>query len=173
MLRLGSRPAALAILLTGLGAGCTGVGVDPLGMEIVEDVSPIRPMPIEQVCVRVDTAVKQPFTDGLFETLRDLGFATQSMQTAFAGECPYWLRYDAAWTGFPSYLAFANIEVYEGSTRLGYAIYDARSGGGRPDRFGSAAGKVRPLIEGLFHHVLRRNGEPGQADDATGPVPRA
>lgn len=135
-------------------AGCTGAGIDPLGMEIAEDVSPIRPMDIEHVCVRVNTAVEQPFTDGIFDTLQSLGMRTQSMQTAFAGECRYWLRYEAAWTGFPTYLQTASIEVYEGSTKLGHAFYDARKGGGRPDRFGSAAGKVRPLIEGMFHHVV-------------------
>lgn len=157
MLRATARRTALTILICGPAAGCTGVGVDPLGMEIVEDVSPVRPMPIEGLCVRIDTAVEPAFTDGLFETLRGLGFATQSMQTAFAGECPYWLRYEAAWSGFPRYLTFARFEVYEGSTRLGYATYDARSGGGRPDRFGPATGKVRPLLEGLFHHVAREN----------------
>ena len=157
MSRLVRGPAVLILLVSCLAAGCTGVGVDPLGMEIVEDVSPVRPMTMKRVCVRVDTAVQQPFTDGLFETLRGLGFATQSMQTAFAGDCPYWLRYDAAWSGFPSYLSFAHIEVYEGSTRLGYATYDARRGAGRPDRFGPATGKVRPLVEGLFHHVVREN----------------
>ena len=152
------RPAALTILLSCLTAGCTGVGVNPLGMEIVEDVSPVRTMAIERVCVRIDTSAEQAFTDGLFDTLQNLGFATQSMQTAFPGECPYWLRYDAAWSGFPSYLSFARIEVYEGSTRLGYASYDATRGGGRPDRFGPATGKVRPLIEELFHLVVGDNG---------------
>lgn len=150
--------ALLAALASGT-AGCTGVAVDPLGMQIVEDVSPIKPMAIDRVCVRVNTGVKQAFTDGVFETVRSLGIEAQSLQTAFAGECPYWLRYEAVWDGFPSYLVVAEIEVYQGSTRLGHARYDARDGGGRPDRYGSAVGKVRPLIEGMFHHVVRESNE--------------
>lgn len=136
-------------------AGCTSVGVDPLGMQIVEDVQPVKPMVLEHLCVKVNTSVKQAFTDGLFDALTSLGLTTQSMQTAFAGECPYWLGYDAAWDGFPAYLVMARVEVYRGSTRLGHAFYDASRGGARPDRYGSAVGKVRPLIEGMFHHVQR------------------
>lgn len=151
-----TRPSMLVPLVTLCLSGCTGAGVDPLGMEIVEDVSPVRPMEIERVCVRVNTAVEESFTEGIFVTLQDLGMRTQSMQTAFAGECPYWLRYDAAWSGFPTYLSTATIEVYEGSTKLGHVFYDARKGSGRPDRFGPAIGKVRPLIEGMFHHVVER-----------------
>ncbi|NBC22308.1 MAG: hypothetical protein GVY21_02405 [Gammaproteobacteria bacterium] len=153
------RSAPVLLLTLGL-TSCTGVGVDPLGMEIVKDVSPIRPMDIERVCVRVNTTVDESFTDGIFDALQDLGMRTQSMQTAFAGECPYWLRYDAAWSGFPTYLSTATIEVYEGSTKLGHVFYDARKGSGRPDRFGSATGKVRPLIEGMFHHVVESRTAP-------------
>jgi hypothetical protein len=149
--------ATLLVATLTLTAGCTSVGVDPLGLDIVEEVSPIKPMVIERVCVRLNTDVKPAFTDGMFEAIQSLGITTQSMQTAFAGECPYWLRYDAAWSGFPSYLVSAQVEVYEGSTKLGHAFYDARHGGGRPDRFGSAMGKVRPLIEGMFHHVQRES----------------
>lgn len=140
-------------------AGCTGVAVDPLGMQIVEDVSPIRPMVIERLCVRVDTSVKPEFTDGLFETLQGIGLGTQSMQTAFAGECRFWLRYYATWDGFPSYLVTAEVEVFEGNARLGRVLYDASQGGGRPDRYGSAIGKVRPLVEGMFHHVQRESAD--------------
>ena len=150
------RPVLLAAI-TLLAAGCTGAAVDPLGMQIIDDVSPIKPMVIDHICVQVNTSVKQAFTDGVFETVQSLGIETQSMQTAFAGECPYWLRYDATWNGFPSYLVTARVEVYEGNSRLGNVIYDARRGGGRPDRYGSAMGKIRPLIEGMFHHVQRES----------------
>lgn len=147
------------VLMAGLtlgAGGCTGVGVDPMGMEIVKDVSPIRPMTIEHVCVEVNTDVKQAFTDGVFDTVKSLGISASSMQTAFAGECRFWLRYQATWEGFPNYLVQARVDVYENNARLGYALYDASHGGGRPDRFGSAVEKVRPLIEGMFHHVTEK-----------------
>jgi len=68
---------------------------------------------------------------------------------------PHWVSYDATWDGFPNYLVTARVEVYQGNALLGRALYDARRGGGRPDRYGTAMGKVGPLIEGLFHHVQR------------------
>lgn len=148
------RNAAL-LLLTALAGACTGAGVDPLGMDIVEDVSPIRPMAIEQVCVQVNAEVKQEFTDGLFEALDALGLRTRPKATAFPGECPVWIRYEASWSGLPSYLELARVDVYQGTSRLGHALYDARRGGARPDRFGSAIGKLEPLLDGLFHHVQR------------------
>jgi hypothetical protein len=151
--------AWLAPIVVAGTAGCTGVAVDPLGMKIVEDVSPVQPMVIEKVCVQINTGVREAFTDGVFETLRSLGLKTQSMQTAFAGECPYWLRYDATWDGFPAYLVRSRVEVFHGNHRLGQVRYDASDGGGRPDRYGSAVGKVRPLIEGMFHHVVEESAE--------------
>lgn len=166
------RRCLLLLSLSWWLTACSGVGVDPLGMEIVEDVVPLQPMALDRLCVRVNETVKPELTESLFDMLEDQGLATQPMATAFAGECPVWVRYEASWTGFPSYLEYALVEVVQGSARIGRALYDARRGGGRPDRFGAAAGKLRPLIDGMFHHLKaqrtgRHHGGSAQPADLT------
>ncbi|MDZ7669094.1 MAG: hypothetical protein U5Q16_06580 [Gammaproteobacteria bacterium] len=136
-------------------AACTSVGVDPSKLEIVEDVDPLPRIHVQRVCVEVNTGVKQSFTDGLFEALRELEFATASKQTAFGDECRFWMRYSATWTGFPEYLATAHFDVYEDRSRIGRAVYDATGGGSRLDRYGSATEKVKPMLNALFLRVER------------------
>lgn len=136
-------------------AACSSVGVDPSKLEIVEDVDPLPRIHVQRVCVEVNTGVKQSFTDGLFETLRELEFTTGSKQTAFGDECRFWMRYSATWTGFPEYLATARFDVYEDRSRIGRAVYDATGGGSRLDRYGSATEKVKPMLNALFLRVER------------------
>jgi hypothetical protein len=49
-----------------------------------------------------------------------------------------------------TYLVFAEINVYDNGLLIGQATYDAHAGGGRPDKFGPTAGKLRGLIDQLF-----------------------
>jgi hypothetical protein len=137
-------------------AACTAVGVDPSKLEIVEDVDPLPRIQVQRVCVEVNTGVRQSFTDGLFETLRELQFTTGSTQTAFGDECRYWMRYGATWSGFPEYLATAQFDVYEGRSRIGRGVYDATGGRSRVDRYGSATEKVKPMLTALFLRVERK-----------------
>lgn len=48
------------------------------------------------------------------------------------------------------YLTYAEMKVYDHSGLAGKAVYDARSGGGRLDKFGRTAEKIKPLIDELF-----------------------
>jgi hypothetical protein len=43
--------------------------------------------------------------------------------------------------------------VYDSKGQVGNAFYDARRGGGRLDKFGHTADKIRPLIDELFGSV--------------------
>ena len=87
--------------------------------------------------------------------LRELGLAVQSKQGAFGDECRFWLRYQAAWGGFPEHLLTAQVEVLDNRLVVGQVRYDATGAGGRPDRFGTAMGKLTPLLEALFVRVQR------------------
>ena len=51
------------------------------------------------------------------------------------------------------WLTYAELKVYENNSRnvIGEAVYDARSGGGRLDKFGATANKLKTLTEPLFH----------------------
>ena len=48
------------------------------------------------------------------------------------------------------YLTFVEIRVYENNHTLGNAMYDARGGSFRFDKFGTTAEKLRVLTEELF-----------------------
>ena len=135
--------------------GCSAASVNPAAMEIVKDVRAIEPMELDLICVEVNTSMKAPLTDGLFKTLKDLGLTAQSKQAAFGDECRYWLRYQATWGGFPEHLKTAEIEVLDNLSVIGHIRYDATGAGRRPDRLGSASGKLKPLLETLFVRVRR------------------
>ena len=133
--------------------GCASA-IDPTA-KIDADVEAIEPMAIELLCIEVNTGVKAALTDALFARLRELGLAVQSRQAAFGDECRFWLRYQAAWGGFPEHLHTAHVEVLDSHRIVGQVRYDATRAGGRPDRFGSAISKLAPLLEALFVRVQR------------------
>ena len=143
----------LGILWAVLLVGCTTTSVDPTQLSVVQEVEPLQAVELERICIEVNTQVKSEFTDDLFDAIKDLGFVTQSKQSAFGNECRHWMSYGATWAGFPEYLATADIKVYEDRKRLGQIRYDARKAGNRPDRYGSAISKLKPLLEALLVHV--------------------
>ncbi len=147
------RRLAVALALTATAAGCASM--DPSAMEIVKDVDAIEPMEIPQLCVEVNTEVQAALTDGLFRNLDELGIPAQSKQGAFGDECRFWLRYSATFGGFPEHLRTAKLEVLDNRQVIGRIDYDATGAGSRPDRFGSAAEKLKPLMEALFVRVRR------------------
>ena len=147
------RPtAALALALA---AGCSATSIDPTKVSIVQDVQALQAVEFDHLCIEVNTQVKSTFTDELFGAIKTLGFTTQSRQSAFGDECRHWMSYTGTWGGFPEHLTFAEIKVYDDRARLGHVRYDARSAGKRPDRYGSAIGKLQPLLEALFVRVQR------------------
>ena len=148
--RLGGLLGSLAL------AGCASL--NPAAMDIVKDVRAIEPMELPLICVEVNTSTKAPLTDGIFNTLNDLGLTTQSKQGAFGDECRYWLRYQATWGGFPEHLTTAQIDVLDNLSIIGHIRYDATRAGSRPDRLGTATGKLKPLLEALFVRVRRSDG---------------
>jgi hypothetical protein len=141
---------AVALLVS-----CATTSLDPTELQVVQEVDALQPIQLERICIEVNPAVGKGLTEDLFDAMRELGFATQSRQGAFSGECRYWMSYTATWAGFPNYLATAEFKVYEDRKQLGHIRYDARKAGNRPDRYGSPIGKLQPLLEALFVHVER------------------
>lgn len=75
-------------------------------------------------------------------------------------ECSHKLEYTANWMwDMIMYLTYAELNVYEGTTLIGNAIYDARFGGGRLDKFGSTASKLKTLTEPLFKNNKEIGGQ--------------
>lgn len=145
-------------------AACSAASLDPTQMKIVEDVDAVEPTRFAHICIEVNTNVKPGFTDRLFATVRELGFSVQSRQTAFGSECGHWMSYRVTWGGFPEYMISAEIKMFHHREPLGYVRYDATSAAGRPDRLGSAMGKLRPLVNAMLAHV-DTTATAGEADD--------
>lgn len=69
-------------------------------------------------------------------------------------ECSHYVEYTANWQwDMAMYLTYAEFRVYDARGLTGSAFYDARRGGGRLDKFGHTADKIRPLIDQLFGSV--------------------
>ena len=152
-MKIAFRPTTpLALLLV---VGCTTTSFDPAKVSIVQDVQALQAAAFDHICIEVNTQAKSAFTDELFDAIKALGFTTQSRQSAFGNECRHWMSYTGTWGGFPEHLTFAEIKVYDERARLGHIRYDARNAGKRPDRYGSAIGKLQPLLEALFVRVER------------------
>jgi hypothetical protein len=82
-------------------------------------------------------------------------------------ECSHYVEYTANWQwDMAMYLTYAEFRVYDARGLAGSAFYDARRGGGRLDKFGQTADKIRPLIDQLFDSVSVGPSLPVQTESA-------
>ncbi len=66
-------------------------------------------------------------------------------------ECPITSTYTANWRwDLATYMAYAEIKVYDNGKPIGEAIYDSRNGGGSFGKFISAETKIKELVNQLF-----------------------
>jgi hypothetical protein len=139
------------------------------GCSITQTVDPIQPAQVSQVCV-LDN--KDIFMDGFQpEVLRQIEakhIPTKLYTGARPAECSHYVEYTANWQwDMAMYLTYAQFRVYDGRGLAGSALYDARRGGGRLDKFGQTADKIRPLIDQLFGSVSVGPSLPVKTDPAT------
>jgi len=125
------------------------------GCSISKTVDPIKPAQVSQVCV-LDN--KDIFMDGFQPEVQKQIEAKQIPTKVYTGarpaECSHYLEYTANWQwDMAMYLTYAEFRVYDARGLAGTAFYDARRGGGRLDKFGHTADKIRPLIDQLFGAV--------------------
>lgn len=121
------------------------------GCSISQTIDPIK-TPISRVCVHENPKVlMDEFQPELEKQIRGKGFQTKSYKDTQPNDCSHRLEYTANWAwDMAMYLTYADIRVFDRNGLAGKAIYDARSGGGRLDKFGRTAEKIRPLIDELF-----------------------
>jgi hypothetical protein len=125
------------------------------GCSITQTVDPIKPAQVSQVCV-LDN--KDIFMDGFQpEVQRQIEaklVPTKIYKGPRPAECSHFVEYTANWGwDMAMYLTYAEFRVYDARGLTGSAFYDARRGGGRLDKFGPTAEKIRPLIDQLFGSV--------------------
>jgi hypothetical protein len=121
------------------------------GCSIKQTIDPIK-TPVSRVCVHENPKVlMDEFQPELEKQIQAKGFQTESYKDTQPNDCSHRLEYTANWAwDMAMYLTYADLRVFDRSGLAGKAIYDARSGGGRLDKFGRTAEKIRPLIDELF-----------------------
>jgi hypothetical protein len=122
---------------------------------ITRSVEPLPAMQLDQVYVLDNPAVfMESFRPALVKQLNERGIKT----TVFTGSpppaCRYRLEYVANWQwDINMYVTYIELRIYDVDHKIGSAIYNARNGGGRPDKFGPAEDKLSSILTPLFEHV--------------------
>lgn len=136
--------AVTAVLLLMLLSGCSiKQQVDPAAL-----TATLAP----DICLIAAPGVRAGFTAVYSDALRDKGFNVRTLHAgASPSQCPLASTYLGQWTwDVALYLSYADIRVFERGQQVGKAVYDSRSGGGRPDKFISAESKIIELTDQLF-----------------------
>lgn len=128
------------------------ISVAMTGCSITTTVEPMKPAQVSEVCVLENKDVLMDgFQPEVQQQIESRNIPTRTYIGARPAECSHYLEYTANWAwDMAMYLTYAEFRVYDGQGIAGSAIYNARHGGGRLDKFGGTAGKIRPLIDQLF-----------------------
>lgn len=131
------------------------VSVGMTGCSISQTVDPIKPAQVSQVCVLDNKDILMDgFQPEVQRQIEAKNFPTKVYTGERPAECSHYLEYTANWQwDMAMYLTYAEFRVYDAKGLTGTAFYDARWGGGRLDKFGRTADKIRPLIDQLFGAV--------------------
>lgn len=146
---------ALALLLATLAAGFSGCSI----------VKKVEPAPagtrLGTIYVQKNNNVHMSgLHDELIAQLQGLGFAATTFEGARPPEAVNMLTYTANWRwDMAMFLVYFQATLLDGNKILGRAEYDAMMGGGRPDKFGKTAEKIRPLLIELLQNV-QKSGPP-------------
>ena len=122
------------------------------GCAITQNVRPVTTQDIPLVCIQRNPEVfMSDFVTVLKSQVEATGIKARIYDGSEPPECRYRLEYTANWRwDLAMYLAYADLRVYDKDLLIGEANYDARAGGGRPDKFGATAGKLKELVDKLF-----------------------
>jgi len=124
------------------------------GCSISQNVVPVTFAPTAErsVCIIEHPATRDSFLDAYRRALRDRGFETSVLPEGSAlNACPVTSTYIARWSwDFTIYMAYAEMQVYHDGRNVGRAVYDARMGGARFDKWTDAEQKIRELVAELY-----------------------
>lgn len=137
-------PAATAVLMALLVSGCSiKQQVDPASLN-----SALPP----DICLIPGKGVREGFTTAYGDALTNKGFSVRTLHAgANPSQCPLSTTYTGNWSwDLALYMSYADIRVFERGQQVGKAVYDARSGSGRLDKFISAESKIAELANKLF-----------------------
>ena len=125
-----------------------------LGCSIKQTVDPAQLSPTLQpeICMIAEPGVREGFNHAYGAALQAKGFTLRQLPAGSSpSRCPLSTTYTGTWRwDVALYMRYAEIGVFEGGKRVGRAVYDARSGGGRLDKFIDAESKIYELADKLF-----------------------
>lgn len=122
------------------------------GCSIKTLVKPVGNVKVSDLCIKTNPRVlMEGFLPELEMQIRSHGIKARTFDSVMPSDCTHRLEYTANWNwDLAMYLTYAELRVYEKADLIGEAVYDARWGGGRLDKFGTTASKLQPLIDELF-----------------------
>jgi hypothetical protein len=147
-MRVCVRPAFTLWLLGLLLAGCA----------VKTRVTPVGALPVvSTIYVENNPAV---FMSGMLPEilgeLRAQGFQAVSFDGPRPAAAVYSLTFTANWRWhWAMYLSYFRATFWQDGRVLGSAEYDARRVGPNPEKYGTTASKIRPLLTGLLKNAAR------------------
>ena len=122
------------------------------GCSIKTSVKPVGNVKVSDLCIKTNPRVlMEGFLPELEGQIRSHGIKVRTFEGQIPADCAHHLEYTANWSwDMAMYLTYAELRVYERVNLLGEAIYDARRGGARFDKFGTTSSKLQPLVDELF-----------------------
>lgn len=128
------------------------------GCSIKQTVTPVPAQEIAEICVkRNNTVMMDGFLPAVQRQIEAHGIPTSVYELSPPARCQHTMDYTAQWRwDLAMFLWYAELRLYGGKDMIGRVEYDARSGGGRPDKFGTTEEKIGPLIKELLANVRYR-----------------
>jgi hypothetical protein len=106
---------------------------------------------IDQLCIIDNPRLfSQNFRPELKRQIESYGIKTQLWTAYNPAGCRYWLDYTANWRfDFVPNLVYAELNLYEGQTKIAYAIFDDASPSFKRYGYGNASVKLTYLTQAL------------------------
>jgi uncharacterized lipoprotein YajG len=122
------------------------------GCAIQQTVKPVEQFAGKEICVVENPAVKHDFLPVFSRALTQRGYEVRTLAPdASLVACPITATYTANWRwDLATYMAYADITVYNNGKPAGKATYDATGGANNPGKFISAEKKITELVQRLF-----------------------
>lgn len=124
------------------------------GCAVRQDIRPVQiaPSTARSICIIEHPATRTTFREAYQRALQNKGFAVQIIPEGSSySACPLTTTYIARWSwDLTIYMSYAEIRVFQDGRDAGSALYDARMGGGRLDKWIDAEAKVIEMVGQLF-----------------------
>lgn len=139
------RATSLLLVLAALSATGCSIKQAVTPAELSAELAP-------EICTIPAIGLRAGFNTTYQQLLMEKGFRTRQLAPGSnPNRCPLSTTYTGSWGwDLALYMKYADIRVYQHGRQVGQAEYDARWGGGRPDKFISAENKIAELTHQLF-----------------------